>query len=94
MPASVSAEDVATVAADGTVTAVSAGNATITVTLDGTEFSDSVEFEVLPYDAGNAGVIREYITSWDALSLSKLPSSNDSSIYSKEPYLSRQTTYR
>ncbi|MBQ7119317.1 MAG: Ig-like domain-containing protein, partial [Oscillospiraceae bacterium] len=89
-----SAEDVATVAADGTVTAVSAGNATITATLDGTELSDTVELEVLPYDVGNAGVIREYITSWEALSLSKLPSSNDSSIYSKEPYTRGGTIFQ
>ena len=81
-----SAESVVTVSADGTVTAVAEGKATITVTLDGTEFSDSVELEVLPYDAGNAGVIREYITTWDALSLTKLPSTSDSNLYSNEPY--------
>ncbi|MBE6911018.1 MAG: hypothetical protein E7473_00660 [Ruminococcaceae bacterium] len=89
-----SAEAVATVAADGTVTAVSEGNATITASLDGTELSDTVKIEVLPYDAGNAGVIREYITSWDALSLSKLPATNDSSIYSSQPYTRGGTIFQ
>ncbi len=89
-----SAEGIATVTADGTVTGISAGKATITATLDGTELSDAVEIEVLPYDAGNAGVVREYVTSWDALSLTKLPSTSDSSLYSNEPYLRGTTIFQ
>ena len=84
-------ENVATVAADGTVTAVGDGLATITATLDGTNISDTVKLDVIGNDPGNRGVIVEYKTTWDALSGDKLPTTTDSNLYNNGTY-SRKTS--
>jgi len=58
-----SSDAIATVDADGVVTGVSGGTATITATatIDGYEVSGSVDVVVIPEDMGNDGVTLEYI---------------------------------
>ncbi|MBQ9986206.1 MAG: Ig-like domain-containing protein [Oscillospiraceae bacterium] len=75
------------VSVEGTkITTKSSGTATITATVDGTNFTDTFVVEVLAPDPGNAGVIREYRTTWTALQLDKLPVTSDSGLYSSGTY--------
>ncbi len=77
---------VASVDATGKIVALSAGKTTITATVSGTNVSDTMTVEVLNPDPGNGGVVREYRTTWDALSGDKLPLTTNSSLYSGSTY--------
>ncbi len=75
------------VSVEGTkITTKASGTATITATVDGKNVADTFVVEVLAPDPGNAGVIREYRTTWTALQLDKLPVTSDSGLYSSGTY--------
>ena len=76
---------VASVSANGVVTAKSDGTANITASIDGTDASGSVEITVFT-DNGNGGVVCEYVTTWNALQADKLPMTTDSTLYSSGTY--------
>jgi len=78
-------DDIATVSDEGVVTGVSEGKVTITAAVG--NVSATIDIEVMTLDEGNAGVMLEYRTTWDALSGDKLPLTGDSDKYTYGTYV-------